>query len=129
MISFMIGLTVGAMFGMIVMAAFAANGRERKSAESAGRRGMKIEQIISNLKNDLERSSLICPDEVMIELKETAEIMITALQKQIPKEPAERGAPRFKWYACPVCGEDIAPDSKYYNECGQALKWEAGESK
>lgn len=60
------------------------------------------------------------------------ELAIKALEKQIPKKPAEHGDEIN--YDCPVCGADVGyfdamawETPKYCPECGQALDWDRKE--
>lgn len=56
-----------------------------------------------------------------------ADLIIAALEKQIPKEPIKEygvwpdGRERVK-ILCPECGEDVSDDCTYCDECGQRLK-------
>ena len=46
---------------------------------------------------------------------------ISALEKQIPKEPIKVSKGGEEYSGCPRCGKFVFGD--YCSECGQALKW------
>ena len=63
-------------------------------------------------------------------IRETFEVAIQALEKQIPKKPQliTRTGGIIKFYPCPTCStsekyEPVYPKQKYCVECGQKLDW------
>ena len=53
------------------------------------------------------------------ELEEDMNIMISAMEKQVPKEPVDR----CMYKECPACGEVEIEFCKYCPSCGQKLDW------
>ena len=54
------------------------------------------------------------------------EVLLDALEKQIPKQPIlDTIFPSgVKWWLCPVCRHNnIETNDKFCHECGQALDW------
>lgn len=52
-------------------------------------------------------------------------LLINAVEKQIPKEPTEI-VPSVKYRDCPDCGNIVAFNTRFCPHCGQALKWNDG---
>lgn len=53
------------------------------------------------------------------ELEEDMNIMISAMEKQVPKKPTDR----CMYKECPACGEVEIEFCKYCPSCGQKLDW------
>lgn len=57
---------------------------------------------------------------------EAYKLLISALEKQVPKEVIEHAGyyKKVKTYNCPVCGKyvEIDNDKKYCSNCGQSLR-------
>lgn len=74
---------------------------------------MKAEQALLNLKVYNRKNP-----------RETFDLAIDALEKQIPKKAMD--------YKCPTCGKKFCTEMwevDYCCSCGQRLKWEEGENK
>ena len=78
-------------------------------------------------KDDLLRfiddSGIYGNPELTDEMYKALWVAIKALERQMPKKPAENG-----WLFCPICGRDILMDRfNYCPNCGQAIDWELEE--
>ena len=87
---------------------------------------MELKEAIDTLK---ERVELIKKDykREATDYLEVLEMAISALEKQIPKEPIDD---KYRHKCCPICGWLVCYDEgwgdKYVphcENCGQALKW------
>ena len=56
-------------------------------------------------------------------LKESIDMAIHILEKQIPKKPKERDCIGFYTLACPVCKCALYLYEPYCDNCGQKLDW------
>lgn len=59
------------------------------------------------------------------ELLELNKIVCGALDKQIPKTPADNS--EQEWFECPTCGRVVViyhDGKRHHCRCGQSLKWE-----
>lgn len=63
--------------------------------------------------------------------QEVFETAISALEKQIPKEPEREYIPQYKYASptaiCPICKgivESPLMNDDYCRDCGQAIKWQ-----
>lgn len=59
------------------------------------------------------------------ELLELNKIVCGALDKQIPKTPADNT--EQEWFECPTCGRVVVTyhdGTRHHCRCGQSLKWE-----
>ena len=57
--------------------------------------------------------------------KDTLEMAIKALEKQIPKKPKIDN--RYIMYICPYCNDFVKVSHNYCQNCGQKLDWSEEE--
>lgn len=80
---------------------------------------MRVEEAIKTIKSNY-------PPENYTMLRETLDMAIEALEKQIPKSVINRKvwehvAKTFD--TCPNCKEIVGDSERYCHWCGQAVKW------
>ena len=72
------------------------------------------------------------PDDIEKAIFEECEVILDALEKQIPKKPVlenTKGIVGINMWHCPVCKNEIISDwnrdiaNSYCHHCGQALDW------
>jgi hypothetical protein len=54
---------------------------------------------------------------------ECEKIVISALEKQIPRKPVPTPQPCKSRFACSICDKRIYSKQKFCDRCGQALDW------
>lgn len=85
------------------------------------------DKLIRNEQEAIEAIKSNYPKNGYYMLREALDIAISALDKQIPKEPIDD---KYRHKCCPICGWLVCYDEgwgdKYVphcENCGQALKW------
>lgn len=99
------------------------------------------EKLIRNEQEAIETIQSNMPTSGYYMLRESLDMAISALEKQIPKKPVQ-GEP-YDWIdivrergryvnikkrayhsACPCCGNTVLKGTSYCRKCGQAICWE-----
>lgn len=88
------------------------------------------EKLIRNEQEAIEAIRANMPTSGYYMLRESLDMAIKALEKQIPKKPklVTRTGGIIKFYPCPCCSTaekyiSVYPKQKHCCECGQALDW------
>ena len=97
---------------------------------------MKIEKVVDHMRNLLEINRIHFEAHkdrkygpIYKQGVERMEIILVALEKQIPKEPlrkdieVKKGSRAMRYYECASCETALSERLSYCDECGQALLW------
>jgi hypothetical protein len=91
---------------------------------------MKIEEVYAKAKSKVEALKMtvvVYPKNKEVAAELEAEIIVlSALEKQIPKEPTRYTCENDTCYnhtKCQVCGGGLDSTEKFCRDCGQAIKW------